>query len=375
MKIVVIGAGAFGGWTALHLVQNGADVTLIDAWGPGNSRASSGGETRIIRSVYRHTVYTELNVRALELWHEAGQKWGIELFHKTGVLWMSTSDEDFVVDSLNIMRSLNINLKDMTVKEAEKFYPQICFDGISFVVFEEHAGYLLARHACEVVWKNFLRNGGKYIRTAVKPVQFENSSVTQVELSNGSLINADMFVFACGPWLGSLFPDLLLDKIISTRQEVYYFGTIAGDIKFEEGALPVWVDQGDGESFGYYGIPGNVNRGFKIANDIRGEVFDPTYGDRMVSKNGIDAARDYLQMRFPGMEAAPLIEARVCQYESTADLHFIIDRHPESDNVFIVGGGSGHGFKHGPAVGEYVARSILKDEPLNPLFLLNRFHK
>ena len=375
MKIVVIGAGAFGGWTALHLVQNGADVTLIDTWGPGNSRASSGGETRIIRSVYHHTVYTEFNVRALELWHEADQKWGTELFHKTGLLWLLTDDEVFAKDSLNLMRSLNMNFKDMTVKEAEKFYPQICFDGITFVVLEEHAGYLLARHACEVVWKNFLRSGGKYIRSAVKPVQFENNSITQIELSGGSLINADMFVFACGPWLGSLFPDLLNDLIIPTRQEAYYFGTFPGDTQYEEDSLPVWFDQGDGKTFSYYGIPGNSSKGFKIANDIRGEVFDPTYGDRMPSEEGIDAARNYIRKRFPGMDGAPLIETRVCQYENTPDHHFIIDRHPESENVFVVGGGSGHGFKHGPVVGEYVARSILKDEPLNPLFLLNRFHK
>ncbi|HVQ12270.1 MAG TPA: FAD-dependent oxidoreductase, partial [Vicinamibacterales bacterium] len=86
--------------------------------------------------------------------------------------------------------------------------------------------------------------------------------------------------------------------------------------------------------------------------------FDPDIGDRTVDDKSVETARAWLRRRFPAMTDAPLVESRVCQYENTASGDFLIDRHPEHENAWIVGGGSGHGFKHGPAVGEYVAGLI-----------------
>src|SRR3954447_24784826 len=87
--IAVIGAGAFGGWTALYLLRQGAHVTLLDAWGPGNSRASSGGETRVIRGTYGpNQPYTKMAARAAQLWNENEKRWNMKLIHRTGVLWM-----------------------------------------------------------------------------------------------------------------------------------------------------------------------------------------------------------------------------------------------------------------------------------------------
>src|SRR5438270_12705675 len=82
---IVVGAGAFGGWSALQLLRKGAKVTLLDAWGPGNSRASSGGETRVIRTTYGpERLYTQMAVRALRLWQEHEQRWDLKLFFRTG---------------------------------------------------------------------------------------------------------------------------------------------------------------------------------------------------------------------------------------------------------------------------------------------------
>ena len=194
--------------------------------------------------------------------------------------------------------------------------------------------------------------------------------LSSVQLTDGSRLTADAFVFACGPWLGALFPDVIGERVRPTRQEVFFFGTPAGDRRFTEEALPVWADHG---TRFMYGIPGNEWRGFKVADDTRGPLFDPTTGERKPSDAALQIAREYLAYRFPGLAGAPLVESRVCQYEESPDEHFIIDRHPAAGNIWLVGGGSGHGFKHGPAVGELVARLVLTGEAPDEQFKLSRF--
>ena len=170
-------------------------------------------------------------------------------------------------------------------------------------------------------------------------------------------LKADGYVFACGPWLGEMFPQAIGDLVQPTKQDIFFFGTPAGDDRFSDGHLPVW---GDHRGRFRYGIPGSGRRGFKIADDTRGPAFDPTNGERVVSQETLKDIREYVGFRFPALKDAPLVETRVCQYEQTPDGHFIMDRHPAIENVWLLGGGSGHGFKHGPAVGEMMAELILR---------------
>jgi glycine/D-amino acid oxidase-like deaminating enzyme len=191
-------------------------------------------------------------------------------------------------------------------------------------------------------------------------------------LSDGSRLKADFYVFACGPWLGKLFPQVVGDLVQATKQDIFFFGTPAGDDRFSDAHLPVW---GDHVGRFRYGIPGSDRRGFKIADDTRGPAFDPTNGERVVSPETLKDIREFVGFRFPALKNAPLIETRVCQYEQTPDSHFIIDRHPVAAKVWIVGGGSGHGFKHGPAVGERVAELILKESEAEAIWRLGRFKR
>ena len=179
-------------------------------------------------------------------------------------------------------------------------------------------------------------------------------------------IGGDAFVFACGPWLPKLFPDLLDGRIVPTRQEVLYFGPPAGDPRFAPPALPAWIDFSEE----IYGVPDLEARGFKIAVDRHGAVFDPDTGDRIAGET-LPEIRAYLARRFPGLADAPLVGSEVCQYENTCNGDFLIDRHPEFENVWLVGGGSGHGFKHGPAVGEYVARLVVDGSAPDERFRLS----
>jgi len=357
-RVAVIGAGAFGGWTALHLRRLGAQVTLIDAWGPGHARASSGGETRVIRAVYGgNRTYAAMVRRAFELWAELDPS----LYLETGALWMHRGDDAYTRSSVPALAEVGFAVEQLTLDAAAKRWPQIDFRDVKTVWLEKRAGALMARRACTVVRDALQKAGGSY---RVGHVTWRDGAA---RLDDGTRLEADAYVFACGPWLGKLFAEV---PIAPTRQEVYFFGTPRGSERYRATNFPVWVDFGERL---FYGIPDVDGRGFKFADDTRGDAFDPTTGDRTPSAEGIARARRVLAERFPELANAPLIEARVCQYENSADGHFIIDRHPAHPNVWVAGGGSGHGFKLGPAVGEMVARRVLKDEAVPEMFRLGRF--
>jgi monomeric sarcosine oxidase len=370
LRVAVVGAGAFGGWTALQLRRGGAEVTLIDAWGPGNGRASSGGETRVIRSVYGPTrTYVEMAARALTLWREWDRTAAEPFYRRTGMLWMTGEDDSYVRQSLPFLREFRLEIEEIDPRAAARRWPQISFDEVETVWFEHDGGYLAARHACAATARELVRIGGLYRQAAVQSIT-ANGGHADVRLSDGASVHADRFVFACGPWLGQLFRDVIGSHVRPTRQEVFYFGAPAGDDRFVEPRLPVWADLSG--PF-VYGIPGNLHRGFKIADDTRGADFDPTNGDRAPSTEGARETRAFIGRRFPALRDAPLLGAEVCQYENSPDGHFIIDRHPEMPDVWIAGGGSGHGFKMGPALGEMLARLVREDAPPDPLFALARF--
>lgn len=370
--IAVIGAGSFGGWTALRLLEGGARVTLLDAWGPGNSRSSSGGETRVMRGTYGpDQPYTGMAARALELWAKYERRWKRQFLHRTGVLWMAAGrDDDFERGSVETLRTAKIKYREMPAARLKKRWPQINFEGIQWGIFEPDCGYLDARASCAGVVEAFVGSGGIYRQLGVKGDGLETSPLRNLALSDGSRLQADVFVFACGPWLGKLFPQAVGGFVRATKQDVFFFGAPEGDSRFTDPNLPVWADHRGNFR---YGIPGGDRRGFKIADDTRGTEFDPTNGERVVNPEKLKDIREYVAFRFPALKGAPLIETRVCQYEQTPDSHFIVDRHPANENVWLVGGGSGHGFKHGPAVGELMAGLILKDRETQPMWSLRRF--
>ncbi|HKH47192.1 MAG TPA: FAD-dependent oxidoreductase [Thermoanaerobaculia bacterium] len=371
LHVAVVGAGAFGGWTALWLRRRGCRVTLLDAWGPGNSRSSSGGESRVIRGIYGpDQVYVDWVVRAFEIWEESEARWNVRLYHPTGTLWMFGGPDDYARTSLPYLQAAGLPAAELDLAEARRRFPQIDFTGITSAFFEERAGWLAARRACRAVAGAFIEEGGELRETAVRPGPVRGERMERLELADGTTLEADVYAFAAGPWLPSLFPDLLGNAIHPTRQEIFFFGTPAGDPRFREGTLPIWLELSDTASF--YGIPGNDHRGFKIADDARGEPIDPTTADRTPTPEKLTAARAYVARRFPALAGAPLVESRVCQYENSPDGDLLLDRHPEATNVWILGGGSGHGFKLGPALGEQAAGWILGEGAPLPRFSLAR---
>jgi len=367
-RVVVVGAGAFGGWSALYLLRQGFQVTLIDAWGVGNSRSSSGDETRVIRSTYGgNETYFDLNVRAMALWKENQQRFGKTLFYNTGVLWFCYEEKTPLVDdSLPFAAKHHQDYEYLTAAALKTRYPLIHTQDLHHAYFDPYGGYLKARESCQAVLEAFQYEGGTYIQGQAVPGAITSGKLTEIVV-NGAALQADLFLFACGSWLGQLFPEVLGPFITCTRQEAYYFGPPTQHAAaFDH--LPVWIDV-DGVDF-YYGIPGNANRGFKIGVDQRGPLFDPTTGERMADPEVYRKARKFITHRFPALAGAPLVESRVCPYENSPDGNFIFDRHPEADNLVFLGGGSGHGFKHGPALGELVAGVLSGNRSVPELFRL-----
>ena len=369
-QAVVIGAGAFGGWTALALLRNGHRVTLVDAWGAGNARASSGGETRVIRGIYNgEGIYTNMAARAMELWRDAERRWQRQVYFPIGSLWMCAGDDSFVRRSIGPMQLAGLPVHELTVAEARRRFPHMGMDDVRTVFLEPQSGYLLARQSCELVRETFVREGGDYRLASVQPMAATSGTMRQLRLSDGTSIDADLFVFACGPWMAQLFPAVIGRRIVATRQEVFFFGTPAGDARYEPGNTPVWVHLGNRL---VYGIPGNERRGLKLADDSAGPEVDPTTQDRSPTPGGLANARVFLRARFPELASAPLLESRVCQYEASTDGNYLMDRHPQLENVWLVGGGSGHGFKMGPAIGEHVAALVQGSARPIPLFGYSR---
>ena len=356
--IAVIGAGVFGTWTAHHLLAAGHRVTLADAWGPAHARASSGGESRMTRAAYgKDLIYSRMAFDSLAQWKALSSLSGLPIFAPCGVLFFFPHEEAYLTDSLAAHANLGIPSQALGKAEMAKRFPMIDFDGISAAIYEPGFGALMARRAVQTLVMRFVKDGGQYVNGFVQPPATRTTKLTEITLASGERIAADRFVFAAGPWLPKLFPEIIGDRIQPTRQEVFFFAPPAGDPLFQPGRMPGWADFNGGDV--YYGFPDLEARGVKFAHDAHGVDVDPDTQSRRPTDAALAEVIAYRDRRFPRLRGAPLTESRVCQYENSSNGDFLIDRHPAMSNVVIVGGGSGHGFKHGPEVGRLAATLAL----------------
>ncbi len=366
--VVVVGAGVFGVWIAYQLQVAGRRVALVDAYGPGNARSSSGGQTRVIRMGYGDKeLYTRWSMHSLGMWKSAlGKTARPTLFQQSGILWMARGDDPLTVATVATLTRLGVRHERLRRPELEARWPQIDFGPITWAIHEPESGFLAGFHAVQAVAQRAMAAGAEYLEEAVLPPSGKQG-LTSVTTRSGKTLRAGTFVFACGPWLPKLFPELLADRIFPTRQEVFYIGPPASETRFKLPAMPVWADFAEE----IYGVPDFKGRGFKVAPDRHGPPVDPDSLERVVAPESLARVKEYVGRRFPALKDAPIIGSEVCQYENTSNGDFLIDRHPDLENVWLVGGGSGHGFKHGPALGEYVTARVLDGKPVEPVFSLD----
>ena len=364
--VVVVGAGSFGAWTAYQLRGTGRSVTLLDAHGPGNTRASSGGESRVIRIGYgAEEIYSRWALKSFDRWQTLLREARRPLFVQTGVLWLGR-DDDALTDATTLtLERLGVRVDLLSATDLTARFPQFQLGSITRGVFEPESGVILARRAVQTVVHQAIRHGVDYRLAAVTAPVPAGRRLDRLETSAGP-ISADTYVFACGGWLGTLFPRTVGSLLHVTRQEVFFFGSAPGEQRLSPPDMPAWVDFREG----VYGLPDLEGRGVKIGLDRHGPPFDPETGERLPSPGALFSARRLAAGRVPALRDARLLDVRVCQYSNTSTGDFLIDRHPEIENVWLVGGGSGHGFKHGPAVGEYVAARLAGQGIAEPRFTL-----
>ncbi|MFN7165341.1 MAG: FAD-dependent oxidoreductase [Hyphomonas sp.] len=366
---IVVGAGVFGAWTAEMLRRTGRKVELVDAWGPAHARASSGGESRLTRAGYGTSrKYSAMAAESLEEWKRLSKDQDLPLFHNAGVLVFFDQENEYATGSYETMRALNLRTERIEPEELRRRWPQIDWSGVKFALLENDFGALMARRSVGTLVEQFVRNGGTYRKAAILPPK-GGETLEALETAAGEKLHAGEFVFACGPWLGKLFPEAIGNRLFVTKQEIFFFRPPAGDTRFAMPAMPGWIDFFGGTVM--YGFPDLESRGFKVANDVHGAYVDPDTNDRLTEAASLAQVRDYMGRRFPGLKDAPLSETRVCQYENSSNGDLLIDRHPQWANAVLVGMGSGHGFKHGPSVGKAAAR-LLTDpaSKADPLFTL-----
>ena len=362
-NVIVVGAGAFGGWTSYYLATMGAKVTLVDAYGPGNSRATSGDETRGIRTSYGDKgIWAELWMtwanEAIDRWARFDAEWGremkVRLFFNTGDLIFRARPEPFTQRNQELWKKLGIPFETPKVADVARDHPVLNVKDMTLALYEPRAGVLRARRACEVVAEAFRQAGGQVVPGYASLGERSGNRLQNIQTTGpAATLRADTYVFALGPWLPKAFPELMAPRIRTPLGYVHYFGTPPGDDRFTFPNLP---------SYNFPGVTGwpalqPDNRGFRVR--MRGDTpTDPDLSQRVFDRKKDKLARDFVKQRFPLLQAAPLLETRACHYEFSASRNFIIDRHPDFENVWFAGGGSAEGFKFGPVVGEYVARRV-----------------
>jgi glycine/D-amino acid oxidase-like deaminating enzyme len=367
--VVVIGAGAFGGWTALHLQRLGATVQVVDAYGPANSRATSGGETRGVRSSYGNEphglVWARWAREAMRRWQAFDEEWSDSLlprlYFEAGDLILREEDEPFLVNTRKNWDELGVAYEVLDADEIRRRWDVFDVTGITVGLYEPDAGIVRARRAMEAVATLFQREGGTITVARVAPGRVAGERLEAITLDDGSSLGAGTFVFALGPWFPKVLPDLMAKRLRAhTMGHVFYFGPPPGDHRFTWPHCPSW----NYPSVTGWPALGPDHRGFRVRTGGQRHD-DPDTSERLVTPEGLERGRAFVKERFPLLADQPILETRACHYESSVDGNFFIDRHPGRSNMWLAGGGSAEAFKQGPVLGEYIARRVL-DQDLEP---------
>ena len=363
--VVVVGAGTFGLWTALHLQRLGAQVTVLDAYGAGNSRQTSGGETRGVRTSYGDRPHGRLWTRwatdAIQKWTEWDEmgrdRLLPRLFFNTGDLILREESGPYIETTRSHWTALSTPHEVLTADEVAYRWPWIRFDGLGVALYEPAAGVVRARRAIESVARVFEEEGGTIRIGRASLGGRSGSTLENVTIEGGDTVSAAITIFACGPWFPKVFPELMGNRIRIAMGHVFYFAVPPGDTRF---SFPYMPSYGVPGCTGWPALPPD-HRGFRVRTGGRPPE-DPDTSDRWIPPEAHDRPRQILQRHFPDLEGAPINETRACHYESSVDRNFIIDHHPDYENVWLLGGGSSEAFKFGPVLGEYIARRVLQVE-------------
>lgn len=351
--VIVLGVGGFGSAALMYLADRGLDVIGFERFGVSNTRGSSHGETRMIRKAYfEHPDYVPLLHRSYELWHALEQRSGKQLYVESGLIVAGPPDGTAIPGVREASRVHSLGLKDVSLDDARRRFPQFTFAEGDDVVYEQHAGYLHVESCVETHVEQARAAGADCRIETVQSWEATGDSVRVV--TDAGQYEAGSLVVSAGAWAGSILADLNLPLTVR-RKLLFWHRTQATDW---QDAPAFFFDQPDGC---YYGFPARTDPNspgplaVKLGCHTGGEpVDDPTLLDPSIRPHEADPTNAFIARSLRHVDPVPLRHA-VCMYTMTPDEHFLIDRHPQHENVVIAAGFSGHGFKFTPVIGVALA--------------------
>jgi sarcosine oxidase len=371
--IAIIGAGVMGVAAACEAAGDGAKVVLIDQSSLPNPRGASFDHSKVFRFAYPDPLYARMAVDALSRWRLLEGQTGARLLTSTGLLMIGKGQGLIEHETYGALRSLGLEVELLDGSEAAARFPQFNQDAFQHAVYDPSGAILHAETAVRAL-VDLARRRGVAIIEGERVMRIKQGADARVRLTgeSGNEFDCGRACVASGPWTRELL-SFLYDNLTTTRQEVVYFEPVGSELSFEAGRFPIFIELGSG----FYGFPTHRRGAMKVANHHKGEPVEPYSSERPVTGEFISLCRAFFAEFIPSLSGAEVRETRVCIYNNTPDDDFIIDWHPEVENVLIASGFSGHGFKFGPTVGRVSADLLISGRTSFNIerFSLSRFNK
>ena len=359
-----------GAALAWRLARRGLRVVGLDRFHPPHALGSTHGHSRIIREAYyEHPQYVPIVQRAFGLWAELEAEARTRLYQPTGGLMIGPAEGALVGGASASADRHGVPVEAWTREELARRVPALMPPADAIALFEPRAGVLDPERSVSALLSGASALGADLrFDTLVTGVEATASGAV-VRTQDGGRFEAERVVLAAGGWLTTLVPDLALPLLVE-RAVQYWFST-DGDRRYSPDALPIFLlEAPDGRML--YGLP-DQGHGLKLAEHHSGETTTADAVRREVESHEPERFVEFAAPFVPGL-GAPSATA-VCLYTNTPDEHFILDRHPRHEQVYLLSACSGHGFKFAPAIGELVADDLEGRTPFAELtpFRLSRF--
>ena len=369
---IVLGLGTMGSFTCLELARRGLRVAGFDAFSPPHARGSHSGDTRVFRVAYaEHPDYVPLARRAGSLWDQYGAEFGKGLLTRAGMLSVGPTNGAFLDGIRNSARIHELDIEELSLDDIERRYPAFAVPEGSQGIFEKAAGWLDVPASIEGAQRAAERLGATMFRDTPVVRWMQRGSAIAVETEH-QIVEAARLAITAGAGASALLRDVKLPLTIERKTLTWI--EPRDPRLFAPDVFPVFTMADDF----FYGFPNIGNEGVKLAIHWRREqvIDDPFAPVRPASNEDFEPVIRMANRYLPGLtDALPDGLSRVrrgatCLYTMTPDEHFIVDRHPEHENVWFAAGFSGHGFKFAPAIGEILADLCTEGKTALPIGFL-----
>lgn len=370
--VVIVGGGIMGVCAAYYLAGKGRSVVLLDQSDIPNQRAASGDHLRVFRLSYgKDEFYTSMAHKTLPLWLELNTITGEKLLVQNGVLEFAPKAHGYEEDCFKVLKDMKIPVRRLEKKEIQRSYPMINTRAMQYAILHPDGGMLWAQRAVGAISALAQRKGAKF-RTQTKVVAVlkdKKHGIKGVKDAAGKVWEAEQYLFASGAWNAELLKGL---PIKVTRQFQMYVRPPFNRGRYRPEHFPVFASL----QTGFYGFPLHIHGFLKVGDHKKGPPGKPGK-DEATPPAFEKKVRAFFKRFIPELAAFTEFEGAVCYYDNTKDGDFIVDRLPDAQNAFVLGGFSGHGFKFGPLIGKTIAELMLGGKPELNLhrFRIGRFKK